>query len=50
MPCLISHQGLRQVIDLGRSDEEMAMFRTLVDSVRTAIACLNPAGTGDLHQ
>lgn len=42
VPCLLSNEGLRQVVDLGLNDEEMAMFRTSVDSVRADIACLNP--------
>lgn len=38
VPCLLSNQGLAQVIDLGLNDQEMAMFRESVSSVRADIA------------
>ena len=42
VPCLLSHDGLMQVVDLGLNDEEMAMFRKSVASVRADIDRLEP--------
>jgi malate dehydrogenase len=42
VPCLISHSGLQQVVDLGLNDDEKAMFEASAASVRTDIARLKP--------
>ncbi|MCB1790965.1 MAG: malate dehydrogenase [Gammaproteobacteria bacterium] len=42
VPCLLSNRGLSQVIDLGLNDDELAMFRESVASVRADIARLAP--------
>ncbi|MCB1803004.1 MAG: malate dehydrogenase [Gammaproteobacteria bacterium] len=44
VPCLLSNQGLAQVIDLGLNDQEMAMFRESVGSVRADIARMAAPG------
>jgi malate dehydrogenase len=42
VPCLISHSGLQQVVDLGLNADEKAMFEASAASVRTDIARLKP--------
>jgi malate dehydrogenase len=42
VPCLLSRDGLEQVVDLNLNDAEMAMFRDSVASVRADIARLTP--------
>lgn len=42
VPCLLGSHGLVQVVDLGLNDQEMAMFRESVASVRDDIARMVP--------
>lgn len=41
VPCLLSHEGLKEVVDLGLNDDEMAMFDTSVSGVRADIERLS---------
>lgn len=44
VPCLLSHQGMVRVIDLGLNDAEMRMFRESAASVRADIGRMKPPG------
>jgi malate dehydrogenase len=44
VPCILTHGGLSQVVDLGLATEEQAMFDESAASVRADIERLRPAG------